>query len=151
MLLGKGVPQSMQQIYSRTPVPNCDFNKVSRHGCSPVNLLHIYRTSFPKNTSWLMFLNSLVGLSSWALLLPYWIQLSHILSCFTLLNQWKTEEPLNNTELSYTAWKVSKYGPSKTPYLENFHTVLLNPTWLCRRNSFRDFAMETELVSDKVT
>ena len=23
-----------------------------RHGCSPVNLLHIFRTPFPKNTSW---------------------------------------------------------------------------------------------------
>ena len=30
-----------------------------RHGCSPVNLLHIFRTPFPKNTSgWLLlFLN----------------------------------------------------------------------------------------------
>ena len=26
----------------------CDFNK--GHGCSPVNLLHIFRTFFPKNT-----------------------------------------------------------------------------------------------------
>ena len=23
-----------------------------RHGCSPVNLLHVFRTPFPKNTSW---------------------------------------------------------------------------------------------------
>ena len=29
---------------------NCDFNKL-RYGCSPVNLLHIFRTPFPKNTS----------------------------------------------------------------------------------------------------
>ena len=34
----------------------CDFNKVSiritlRHGCSPVNLLHIFRTAHLKNTS----------------------------------------------------------------------------------------------------
>ena len=37
----------------------CDFNKVARnfieivlwHGCSPVNLLHIFRTPFSKNTS----------------------------------------------------------------------------------------------------
>ena len=32
----------------------CDFNKVAmalRLGCSPVNLLHILRTPFPKNTS----------------------------------------------------------------------------------------------------
>ena len=39
-------------------MPKCDFNKVRsnfveitlRHGCSPVNLLHIFITSFPKNT-----------------------------------------------------------------------------------------------------
>ena len=40
-------------------MPNYDFNKVAkqfikitlRHGCSPVNLLHIFRTPFPKNIS----------------------------------------------------------------------------------------------------
>ena len=46
----------MQQIYRRTPMPKCDFNKVAieitlRHGCSPVNLLHIFRAPFSKNTS----------------------------------------------------------------------------------------------------
>ena len=37
-----------------TGVHPCDFNKVAkqlRHGCSPVNLLHIFRTPFPMNTS----------------------------------------------------------------------------------------------------
>ena len=28
-----------------------------RHGCSPVNLLHIFRTPFPRNTSWWLLLN----------------------------------------------------------------------------------------------
>ena len=56
-----GVPkkrcsENMQQIYRRTAMPKCDFNKVAieitlRHGCSLVNLLHIFRTLFPKNTS----------------------------------------------------------------------------------------------------
>ena len=33
-------------------MPKCDFNKVAlRHGRSPVNLLHIFRTPFLKNTS----------------------------------------------------------------------------------------------------
>ena len=37
-------------------MPKCDFNKVAteitfRHGCSPVNLLHILRMPFSKNTS----------------------------------------------------------------------------------------------------
>ena len=33
---------NMQQIYRRTPMPKCDFNKVVLHDCSPVNLLFIY-------------------------------------------------------------------------------------------------------------
>ena len=40
-------------------MPKCDFNKVASnfikialwHGCSPINLLHILRPPFPKNTS----------------------------------------------------------------------------------------------------
>ena len=32
---------------------------VLRHGCFPVNLLHIFRTSFPKNTSGRLVLNFL--------------------------------------------------------------------------------------------
>ena len=42
-------------------MPKCDFNKVAllcyfieialRHGCSPVNLLRIFKTPFLKNTS----------------------------------------------------------------------------------------------------
>ena len=41
-------------------MPKCDFSKVAlqialQHGCSPVNLLHIFRTPFPRNTSeWLL-------------------------------------------------------------------------------------------------
>ena len=41
-------------------MPKCDFNKVAkqlRHGCSPVNLLHIFRTPFSKNTSGWLLLN----------------------------------------------------------------------------------------------
>ena len=42
----------------RTTMLKCDFNKVASnlieitlwYGCSPVNLLHIFRTSFPRNT-----------------------------------------------------------------------------------------------------
>ena len=40
----------------RKPMPKCDFIEIAlRHGCSPVNLLHIFRTHFPKNTpGWLV-------------------------------------------------------------------------------------------------
>ena len=53
-VLGKRYFENMQQIYRRIPMPKYDFNKVAnrpRHGCSPVNLLHVFRTPFPKNTS----------------------------------------------------------------------------------------------------
>ena len=61
-VLKKRCSESMQQIYRRTPMPKCDFNKIVsnfieiilRHGSSPVNLLHIFRTPFSSNTSgWL--------------------------------------------------------------------------------------------------
>ena len=60
----RGVPwkrcsENMQQIYRRTLMPKCDFNFIEitfQHGCSPVNLLHIFRISFLKNTSWWLLL-----------------------------------------------------------------------------------------------
>ena len=42
-------------------MPKCDFNKVAkqlRHGCSPVNLLHIFKTLFSKNTAQWLLLNN---------------------------------------------------------------------------------------------
>ena len=48
--LRKSCSKNMQQIYRRTPMTKFDFNKVCnfieitlRHGCFPVNLLHIFR------------------------------------------------------------------------------------------------------------
>ena len=55
----------MQRIYRRIPMPKCDFNKVAKQlylnrtsewMCSTVNLLHIFRISFPRNTSWWLLL-----------------------------------------------------------------------------------------------
>ena len=46
-VLRKSCSENMQQIYRRTPMPKCDFNKVwnqLRHRWSPINLLHILRT-----------------------------------------------------------------------------------------------------------
>ena len=51
-------------------MPKCKFSKITklqsnfieirlRHGCSPINLLHIFRRTFPKNTSrWLLLMLS---------------------------------------------------------------------------------------------
>ena len=57
----KRCSENMLQIYRRTLIPKCDFNKVAllcnfieitlRHGCSPVILLHIFRKRIYKNTS----------------------------------------------------------------------------------------------------
>ena len=59
-VLKKRCSKNMQQIYRRTPIPKYDFNKITlRHGCFPVNLLHIFGTPFPRNTSrWLILLLS---------------------------------------------------------------------------------------------
>ena len=55
-VLMKGSSENMQQIYMRTPMPKCDFNKVA--WVYPINLLHIFKTSFTKNTSgWLLLYN----------------------------------------------------------------------------------------------
>ena len=58
-VLKKRCSENMQQIYRRTPMPKCDFNKVASElylnrtsaWVSPVNLLRNFRTPFPKNTS----------------------------------------------------------------------------------------------------
>ena len=57
-VLRKKCYENMEQSYRRIPIPKCDLNTVAsnfieitlRHGCFPINLLHIFRTPFPKNT-----------------------------------------------------------------------------------------------------
>ena len=44
----------------------CNFIEIAlRHGCSPVNLLHIFRTPFPKNTSGGLHLHIRFALFKW--------------------------------------------------------------------------------------
>ena len=59
VFLGKGVLQICSKFTGEHPCRNEISIKVHeialRHGCSPVNLLHIFRTPFPRNTSgWLL-------------------------------------------------------------------------------------------------
>ena len=55
-VLTKSFSENMQQIYRRTSKPKCDFNDIAFHkivlwhGCSPVNLLYIFRRPLYKNT-----------------------------------------------------------------------------------------------------
>ena len=52
MAARKKCSENIQKVYRRTPMPKCDFIKVALlHGCSPVNLLYIFRTPFPKSNS----------------------------------------------------------------------------------------------------
>ena len=46
----KSCSENMQQIYEKTSVPESNFIEIAlRHGCSPVNLLHVFGTPFPRN------------------------------------------------------------------------------------------------------
>ena len=59
-VLKKRCCENMQQIYRRTPLPKCNFIEISlRHWCSSVNLLHVFRTHFPRNTSGCLLLKSI--------------------------------------------------------------------------------------------
>ena len=68
--------ENILKIYRRTPMSKCDFNKLQsnfieitfRHRCSPVNLLHIFRITFSKNTSGWLFL--LFASGTWKMLIP---------------------------------------------------------------------------------
>ena len=61
----KQCSENTQQIYRRTPIRKSDLTKLISnfieitlwHGCSLVNLMHIFRTHFPKNTSGGVLLN----------------------------------------------------------------------------------------------
>ena len=58
----KRCSENMQQIYMRTPMSKCDFNKVTKqvywnHTSAWVNLLRIFRAPFTKNTSERLLLN----------------------------------------------------------------------------------------------
>ena len=63
MFLEKGVLKTCSKFTGEHPCRSvisikllCNFIEIAlQHGCSPVNLLHICRTPFPKNTSgWLL-------------------------------------------------------------------------------------------------
>ena len=64
LFLGKGVLKICSKFTVKHPCQSaisikllCNFIEIAlRHGCSPVNLLHIFRTPFPKNTSWWLLL-----------------------------------------------------------------------------------------------
>ena len=56
MFLGKGVLKICSKFTEEHPCQSAS-SKALRDGCSPVNLLHIFRTRFPRNTSGGLFLD----------------------------------------------------------------------------------------------
>ena len=70
----KSCSENVRQICWRALLPKCDSNIKSlcnfietalRHGFSPVNLLHIFRTLFPKNTSGRLLLPEFIFYFEW--------------------------------------------------------------------------------------
>ena len=54
VFLRKGILKICTKFTEKPPMPKCDFNKVAKQlqlGCSPANLLYIFRAPFCKNTS----------------------------------------------------------------------------------------------------
>ena len=72
-VLRKRCSENMQQIYRRTHPCRKDFNKAAsnfietrlRHGCSPVNLLYIFGTTFSNNNSGWLLLSLLDKSTGW--------------------------------------------------------------------------------------
>ena len=97
--------KNMQKIYRRTPIAKYDFNKVVLqlcnfieialwYGCSPVNLLYIFRTPFPRKTSgWLILFivcfaasfRNIKSTSSYSFFKNKYISTSEIISSLTLV------------------------------------------------------------------
>ena len=107
----KRCSENMQQIYRGTPMPKCDSTKLKkvalRHGCSQVNLLHIFRTSFLKITSGRLLLQYLI---SWCAKFPQ--SFAKTVNSFYLFDRvWNT--PLHK-------WN---YMSLKLPLLSSHETV----------------------------
>ena len=68
VFIEKGVPKICSKFTGEYPWRSvisikllCNFIEITlRHGCSPVNLLYIFRAPFPKNTSGRLFLISYI-------------------------------------------------------------------------------------------
>ena len=69
MFLEKGILKLCSKFAGEHPCQSAISIKLERnfieialrHGCSPVNLLHIFRTPFLKNTSGRLLLNTIIG------------------------------------------------------------------------------------------
>ena len=66
-------------------MPKSDFEIALGHGCSPINLVHIFRTTFPRNTSgWLFLFKIDIGI---VLNIIYVLLLSNLLHFFNSVDK----------------------------------------------------------------
>ena len=100
----KNCSKKMQQIYKRTPMTKCDFNKVAKSlywnrtsaWVSPVNLPPIFRTPFPRNTSgWLRLCSTL-----WLYLHQAFTR--ELLYCYCVTDFWTVEYRMAFVKLRYS-------------------------------------------------
>ena len=114
VLLGKGVLKICSKFTGERLCQNVISNVLLfatlieiklRHGCSPVNLLHIFRTSFPKNISWGLLLSTFDSLlnSFFYIIVLYFIYNNFI--CFVNLIEIK----LNVTKYSIVYEKADEW------------------------------------------
>ena len=114
-VLRKRCSENMQQIYRRTSMPKCEITL--RHGCSPVNLLHIFRTPFLKVarmvnlelafTNWI-FYNLIILIKSCKI---QYLNLDKALlfprNQVLCLKNWKLWLAPTNTEFNFFCWNFA--------------------------------------------
>ena len=133
----------MQQIYRKTPIPKCEITL--RHGCSPVNLLHIFTTPFTKNISrWLLQL-----VPSLKTTLTWWWSFFNVFISEgvneNILTEWRNcnrqnqrfFSPVNSTPQSKNITQKLSWLPWH--YLHLFGTVTSLKEWFYQAASFRYF------------
>ena len=94
----------------------CNFIEITRrHGRSPVNLLHIFRTLFPRNTSGGMLLNRAFSSRDKTILVCLRAQLSQI----------RCEQGYENTQRLETKYQEMEQGKFVEDSFEKFRSNML--------------------------
>ena len=120
-VLGKSFSENMQQIYRRTPILKCDFNRVALqlywnhtwHECSPENLLHVFRTPFPKSASGGLLLknhcNDLFGKSEdtfWRYCIDFRLIVIAKINTIHSIFKWKSKTRVTSCELRVQIYEL---------------------------------------------
>ena len=109
MFLRKGILKICSEFTEETPCRSaisikllCNFIEIAlRHGCSPVNLLHIFRTPFSRNTTGCLLLNLILIREN---LLFYYLSASSSSKYHSLMNQ----NPKYNEKTTNSCSSVSR-------------------------------------------